>query len=246
MSMLLTRPEGQGEEWRSALQDLGATVTHIPSLVIRPLPSPNNLTAMLKAAQLGIFVSTNAVRALAAEPAANEYTISWYGIGQSTRELARSLGFAVAEANAFNSESLLQHSGLQNVAQHNCLIVRGEGGRETLAKTLLARGAEVNYCEMYRRDCASESAGAMADYLQQASQKPLVISASSVDTLNYTLTLAEQGQQAAVVKQATLLVPSERVARAAREHGIQSVLQTPSMQLADIVYILKKWWADQQ
>jgi uroporphyrinogen-III synthase len=52
----------------------------------------------------------------------------------------------------YNSETLLEADALHQVAGKRVLIVRGQQGRSLLGDELAARGAEVDYCEVYRRE----------------------------------------------------------------------------------------------
>jgi uroporphyrinogen-III synthase len=52
----------------------------------------------------------------------------------------------------YNSETLLEADALQQVAGKRVLIVRGQQGRSLLGDELAARGAQVDYCEVYRRE----------------------------------------------------------------------------------------------
>jgi uroporphyrinogen-III synthase len=51
----------------------------------------------------------------------------------------------------FDSEGLLATEEMNDIKNKKIVIFRGEGGRETLAETLRARGAEVTYAECYTR-----------------------------------------------------------------------------------------------
>jgi len=248
LQVLLTRPQHDGEQWRNQFQSLGATVEHIPSFVIAPLAPPAQLQERLQQASMGIFISGNAVRALdeSLSDSSLKQSIDWYAVGPKTEALATSLGFSVKPAAAYDSEGLLQHESLKAVAGRSCVIIRGEGGRELLAETLRARGADVNYCELYRRDCAWQNENRLASYLQQAKAECTVITVSSPDALNYTFLLAEKANMLGNIQSMPFLVASDRVAIAAKQQGVRCLIQARTMQLADIVYGMNEWWIKQR
>lgn len=248
LPVLLTRPPTQASEWVLQLRALGAQVEHIPTLAISPLPAPNDLAEQLQGADFGVFVSANAVNALAAAQQAQGLSIAfdWHCVGKATEKIATEQGFRVLRNEAIDSETLLQNEALQNVTNKRCVIVRGEGGRTLLGDTLISRGAQVDYCELYRRDGAWQNAELLASYLTSMAGMPHVILASSVDSLNYTFLLAEKREMRANVQQATILVPGKRVADAAEQLGARQVLRAHSIRLVDIVAELEQWWTKQQ
>ena len=74
-------------------------------------------------------------------------------IGKSTQEVLREKyqREVYCPNNIFDSEHLLDHSVFNNVQSKMALIIRGEGGRETLKKGLENKGAKVTYGECYKR-----------------------------------------------------------------------------------------------
>jgi uroporphyrinogen-III synthase len=64
---------------------------------------------------------------------------------------SRGLGGVLHSGPRSTSEDLLESGLLQHVDRARVLIVRGQGGRELLAEGLRARGAEVEYAEVYER-----------------------------------------------------------------------------------------------
>lgn len=245
LKVLLTRPEGQNAEWRSAFEVLGAQVHAVPTLSIDRLPQPPDMTDLIEAADFGIFVSRNAVNALADYyEERSDSPMPWYAVGKRTAALARKRGFSVIDSDAYDSDSLLAHSQLQAVEGQHCVIVRGQGGRPRLAEELSTRGATVKYCELYQRKAAWQNGRDLASYLSR--ETPDLITASSVDNLNYSILLAQKHEMLANVKRATWLLPGERVLAAACEHGLKNQLPCISTRLDDVRDATITWWTTQQ
>jgi uroporphyrinogen-III synthase len=123
-------------------------------------------------------------------------------------------------------------SELQAVANQRVLIMRGKGGRETLAKTLHSRGATVDYLELYERSLpdASEQplqawlhsvSAAVDDAAQRAQDPTAIVTVSSGDGLSNLIHLA--GTQTAQLYRLPLVVVSERLAEFARQLGFHNL-----------------------
>ena len=76
-------------------------------------------------------------------------------VGQGTVRELKARGFepTIAPQDQFNSESLLALAAMKEVQDKRVMILRGNGGREVLRDTLLARGAQAEYVEVYKRQC---------------------------------------------------------------------------------------------
>ena len=104
-----------------------------------------------------IFISTNAVKMfiermdLLSIKLPEDIILA--SIGKSTQEVLREKyqREVFCPNNIFDSEHLLDHSVFNNVQSKMALIIRGEGGRETLKKGLENKGAKVTYGECYKR-----------------------------------------------------------------------------------------------
>jgi uncharacterized protein HemX len=129
----------------------------------------------------------------------------------------------LAPQQGADSEALLALPELQDVAGKRILIVRGEGGRELLADTLRARGAQAEYFECYRR------------VLPRADTAPLIsawdrgevdaVTLSSSQALDHLVALLGAARLAAK----PLFVNHARVAERAREAGIpERIIAGPS------------------
>ena len=153
-SVLVTRPAGQAQGLLDALCAAGfGPVHHFPMLVLEPLeqlaPEQHQHLLDLDLYQHVIFISANAVRF--GLERVDEYWpqlpigINWYAIGDTTARLLQERGLeAITPGETMSSEGLLSRPELQSVEGQRVLIFKGQGGRETLRKTLVQRGARVD------------------------------------------------------------------------------------------------------
>jgi uroporphyrinogen-III synthase len=122
------------------------------------------------------------------------------------------------------------------------LIVRGEGGRETLRETFTTRGAAVSTLEVYRRVAPVVSANDVAALELRWFEHGIdVVTATSVETyLKLEQILTERGR--ALLRETTLLAPSERIIAAARDTGWQAgALISAGADDQSIVAALARW-----
>ncbi|WP_051230160.1 uroporphyrinogen-III synthase [Haliea salexigens] len=246
-SVLVTRPAGQGEQLCSALAARGFTAHHLPFLQLQPLtplPVAERLRVQaLDRVQHVIFVSANAVGF--GMPIIEGYWpqlpqgLQWYAVGDGT---ARALGGfdIVAETPGENmtSEGLLNLPGLRDCAGERVLIVKGQGGRDTLRQELSRRGAHVETLACYRRVRPAMAPGALATAL--ADWQIEVICISSGDGLNTMLALLSP-EETTKLRGVTLLLPSRRVADAAMAAGFQHCLVADNASDGAMLRALEHW-----
>ncbi len=111
---------------------------------------------------LVVFVSANAVR-YGIDLLGQRRDLRIAAIGRATAQAVNSAGHRVSLIPAGGSDSvaLLAAPELRHMAGQRVLIVRGRGGRELLAETFRARGAEVVYADVYERTPARPSKQAL-------------------------------------------------------------------------------------
>lgn len=150
IGVLITRPRLQSEDLAREIQVRGGTAILFPAIDI-VARDPKDIAAdvaKLNPADITIFISRNAV----------EYGIEHASgvlaaIGPTTAAEITQKGHTVAiQAKAgFDSEHLLAEAAFADVDGKVIRIIRGNDGRKTLAKTLRARGASVEYLSTYDR-----------------------------------------------------------------------------------------------
>jgi uroporphyrinogen-III synthase len=222
IGVLVTRPVEQSVRLIGCLWDLGAEAISFPALAIVDTPPNEALSERL--ASIGqydrvLFVSPSAVQfglaALQQVSPAAVTQINTAAVGASTAAALRMAGcrnIVVPEQGA-DSEHLLALPEFADLNGQRVLIFRGEGGRELIAETLRARGAQVDYAACYRRVCpTSEPAPLHAALAQRRIQAVTVFSAETLDNL---LRLGGEAT-AAALRALPLFVPHIRIAAHAR------------------------------
>ena len=157
--LLNTRPAHQQAELSALLESDGAQVLAFAAIEILALPSSaqlQDLAGDISQFDIVIFVSRNAVDAAfgwieCSLPDKPRLAV----IGEASRialaQKVSNLDRRLISCEPYNSEALLNADELQSVAGMKILILRGQNGRNLLGDTLQSRGAEVSYCEVYRR-----------------------------------------------------------------------------------------------
>lgn len=163
MAILLTRSEEQNEQLRLQIVETGLAISEsdIKSLpLLRTEPLSLSETSKLTVLNLDqyddiFFISKNAagfgLNLLEQYWPQWPLSLRWLAVGAGTAEALGPANVDVTYPKTASSEGLLAMEELKDMSTRKCLIVRGVGGRETLREGLEARGAIVDYLEVYRR-----------------------------------------------------------------------------------------------
>lgn len=243
--ILVTRPREQSAGLVESLQRLGGRVELLPAVEIEPLAV--SLTELSQdfggRPGLLLFVSANAVRhGLGQLPARLLESWKTGAVGEATARALRGAGCRVdlLPAGRQDSEGLLQLPQLQDIKGQRVLIVRGEGGRELLAESLVQRGARVDYLEVYRRTCPQVDTQQLVEKWDQRVQLALVTSSALLDNLCRML-----GTDGTVkLKQTPLVVVSERTLAEARQRGFQRLRCAAGAGDQALSEALVAWWRE--
>lgn len=230
-SVLVTRPQGRASDSLCALvEEAGYSAHSQPLLALEPLsPLPAAQRAMLldldRYASV-IFISANAVRfgmgAIGDFWPQLPAGIAWFAIGSATAALLGDYGVdALTPGRDMSSEGLLALPALREPAGQRVLIVKGEGGRDTLARELGARGALVDELACYRRRLPVLADGELAAKLRRWHIDTVLI--SSGEGLANLLELLSPAESTNF-SELRLVVPSKRVADVAHAGGFNRVM----------------------
>lgn len=208
----------------------GVFCSSLPLLHIEPLPATAELREPLDHLEryaLVIVVSKPAAR-LALQLLADERGASggaqWFAVGAGTAQVLRDAGIpAQYPDDGDDSEALLRLPALCAALDHGAprvLILRGEGGREWLAQQLAARGATVDYMQLYRRQQPSYPIDALRQRIGAERLNGVVVSSGQ----GFDNLLALAGEDAPLLLRMPLFVPSDRVAKIAAAAGAWHVV----------------------
>ena len=243
--VLVTRPRDQAYALAKAIEKSGGVAIVCPALeIVRPSDAAAALATLRRVREFAaaLFVSHNAVEfAFALYPELGEHlsSIKTYAVGEAT-------GLRLIEAGVeqpqwpnsdYGSEALLAMPGLQRtmVNGQQMLIVRGEGGRETLAEGLTERGSVVEYAEVYRRRRATPDLSALQTF------PPDIIIATSAEVLD-SLTEMFSGAVGMKVMEKPLVVPAARLGEHAIQCGFSGpIAQATSARDADLICACVEW-----
>ena len=247
MTVLVTRPAGQGEGLAQLITAAGGRAVQAPLLRIAPSGDSSAAASLLNSPESWdwlIFVSANAVRFALGLDGGLELrggTTRIAAVGEATAAALAGAGLTVdlVPYPQFNSEALLADPRMAAVAGQRVLVVRGEGGREHLADILRERGAEVVYAEVYRRvPVQAEEFSPSLTALQEGIYDAVVVTSGEA-LAHLTGLLRESGLDS--LPRPAMVVPSERIADQAREQGWSKRLIAEQASDEAIVQALKQF-----
>lgn len=152
--VLSTRPSPQGRALSERLTQAGYFSLHQPMFEYQANADLTQYQKQLaEPIDIVIFVSVAAVNfAHQTLPLSQWNTTNWLAVGNATRNQLNAVGInKVTTPKLQTSEGLLALDCLKDVSNSRIIIIRGDGGRELIAETLVNKGADVHYIESYRR-----------------------------------------------------------------------------------------------
>lgn len=223
--ILVTRPAGQAATLVAGIEQLGGRATHIPFLAINPVANLcdlENIAGQLETYQACIFVSANAVQSAwptltSRQPWPEKLAAGVVGPGSA--RVLRELGIRrVLQPEArFDSEGLL---ALPEFAPVQCqgkvfALIRGDGGRDLIARTLRERGAQVDEASTYERSLDTEAVSRVTALLQNQLSAIIVTSSESLKLFMNAAPL----NLVQALSSLRVIAPHERIAEVARSLG---------------------------
>lgn len=228
-TVLISRPEPQGTKLAQTLQSQGFTTLCQPMFTYQSVTNRQTIEQQLaqQQPQILIFISVSAV-----EYAHQALSLpSWLAlapiqtviaVGPTTQQKLTELGIESICPKQHDSEGMLALTDLatDNIKGQRITIVRGEDGREHLAKQLNAAGATVNYLPVYQKQWLSFPADVAKRWQQQSVNCIVVTSSALLKSLVHLIDITDNHWCCDCL----WLVASERIALQAKNFGLQNVI----------------------
>lgn len=223
IGIAITRPADQANKLAKLIADAGGTPILFPLIEITPLDDYSqfeNVISNIADYDWAIFISSNAVqnglpRLLKQGAPAN---LQFAAIGPTTAKAIKDFGISnvLSPKDRFDSESLLALPEMRDVQGKKIMIFRGVGGREILAETLKARGAQVTFAECYQRINPQTNCDLLAQHYAEKKLHGIVITSS--EAMRHLLDLAGNADW---LKHVVLFVNHARIAETPLQMGLK-------------------------
>ena len=213
LQVLVTRPAERAGGLVKAVHELGGTALECPTLIIEPVTTPPPVS---RDGDIVLFVSPAAVAYGAHHVLAGRASLPEIGgVGPATAGALIERGWVptLEPVDGCDSEALLALHALspERVFGRSVVIVRGSGGRALLGDELRARGASVEYVEVYRRRAPAAFEGELATRAD-------IVTVTSVEGLE-NLLAALAGPERGVVLGKPLVTSGKRITQVACAAG---------------------------
>lgn len=225
MSVLVTRPDNRGQELVDLLNQQHIFAIHQPLFTLElgaDLPQLPAFISRLNAGDYVFAVSKQAVDFAAGTLANTGFhfrdDLNYFAIGQHSAlyfasKSEQSVRYPIS---AENSEAVLELPEMQQLDGKNLLILRANTGRDLIAQTATARGAQVQYVECYTRKEIEENISEKISLAKRAGVDMIVVTSGDILTTLYEQT-AEDDRQWLLESQ--LIVVSPRIQKLAKKLG---------------------------
>jgi uroporphyrinogen-III synthase len=237
LGIAITRPVDQAKKLASLIIEAGGTPILFPLIEITPLNDYKQFDAIISHIteyDWAIFISSNAVQngmprlIKQTEKLGIPSHLQFAAIGPVTANELKAFGVKevltpashIQDGNEskvrFDSESLLALPEMCQVEGKKILLVRGVGGRDVLAETLRARGAQVTFAECYQRTNPQTNCDLLTQLCHAKKLHGVVVTSS--EAMRHLLDLAGNTQW---LKDITLFVNHARIAELPQQLGLK-------------------------
>ena len=226
IGIAITRPVDQAKKLSALIEQAGGTPILFPLIEITPLNNYSQFEAVISEIETydwAMFISSNAVQN--AMPGIAKLgiprSLKFAAIGPVTASELQSFGVkdVLIPNDRFDSESLLALPEMQAVKNKRVLIVRGIGGRDVLAESLKARGAQVTFAECYQRINPQTNCDLLANLYREKKLHGIVVTSS--EAMRHLLDLAGDADW---LQHVTLFVNHARIAELPLQLGLKVVV----------------------
>jgi uroporphyrinogen-III synthase len=245
LTVLVTRPIELAKQLARKIEQHGGRSIIYPVISIE---APDNssqrdqLLQQLEDFDIAVFISPTAVKKtfelINVLPAKMQVAV----IGSSTQAALEKHQIDITIIpDGHNTEALLYHEQLQarHVNGKSIIIFRGTGGREQLGNTLISRGGNVCYAEMYQRVRPRNTASLTDNELNAIN----VITITSNEGLQNLFDLTTN---TALLIQKPLIVPGNRCKKLAETLGFIEIVQSDNATDAACIDALRGWASSQK
>ena len=225
---LITRPRAKGEQLARQIEAAQGAALCCPFIDISAGQEFDKVSSLLEKLQPDdyiIAISDNAVNyanaSLISENKRWPQQINYISVGPTTAQRWHKYGINHTEIpDTHDSEGVLKLLKNVPVEHKNIVILRGNGGRETMAEDLTKRTANVTYCEVYQRTAPHYDPEQLINKWQQFAINSVIITSGEIlgnliKTIPYTAL--------PWILNLHFIVPSQRIAALAYTLGIKHV-----------------------
>jgi uroporphyrinogen-III synthase len=223
IGIAITRPAGQAKKLAELITNAGGTPILFPLIEITPLKDYSQFEAVISKIETydwAIFISSNAVQNGMPRLVKNGIpaSLKFAAIGPVTASELQSLGAkdVLSPKDRFDSESLLALPEMMGVSNKKVMIIRGVGGRDVLAETLISRGAQVTFAECYQRENPQTNCDLLTNLYAEKKLHGIVVTSS--EAMRHLLDLTGDADW---LKHVTLFVNHARIAELPLQLGLK-------------------------